>query len=51
MQVRMITYHKPIKPRVLLSRIKALLRRTEAKANSVSNVELEIDTGKIRCNT
>ena len=38
--------HKPIKPRVLLSRIKALLRRTEAKANSVSNVELEIDVEK-----
>ena len=38
--------YKPIKPRVLLSRIKALLRRTEAKANSVSNVELEIDAEK-----
>ena len=38
--------YKPIKPRVLISRIKALLRRTEAKANSVSNVELEIDVEK-----
>ena len=38
--------NKPIKPRVLLSRIKALLRRTESKVNSDSNVELEIDTEK-----
>ena len=38
--------YKPIKPRVLISRIKALLRRTEAKANSESNVELEIDIEK-----
>ena len=37
---------KPIKPRVLLSRIKALLRRTESKVNSDSNVELEIDIEK-----
>ncbi len=38
--------NKPVKPRVLLSRIKALLRRTESKVNSDSNVELEIDTEK-----
>ena len=38
--------NKPIKPRVLISRIKALLRRTEPKVNSESNVELEIDTEK-----
>ena len=38
--------NKPIKPRVLLSRIKALLRRTESKVNSDSNVELEIDIEK-----
>ena len=38
--------NKPIKPRVLLSRIKALLRRTESKVSSDSNVELEIDTEK-----
>lgn len=38
--------NKPIKPRVLISRIKALLRRTEYKVNSESNVELEIDTEK-----
>ena len=38
--------NKPIKPRVLISRIKALLRRTESKVNSESNVELEIDTEK-----
>jgi len=37
---------KPIKPRVLLSRIKALLRRTESKVNSESNEELEIDIEK-----
>ena len=30
----------------MISRIKALLRRTEAKANSVSNIELEIDLEK-----
>jgi two-component system alkaline phosphatase synthesis response regulator PhoP len=38
--------NKPIKPRVLISRIKALLRRTESKVNSESNVELEIDIEK-----
>lgn len=38
--------NKPIKPRVLLSRIKALLRRTESKVKNDSNVELEIDTEK-----
>ena len=38
--------NKPIKPRVLISRIKALLRRTEFKVNSESNKELEIDTEK-----
>lgn len=38
--------NKPIKPRVLISRIKALLRRTEPKVNSESNVELEIDIEK-----
>ena len=38
--------YKPIKPRVLISRIKALLRRTEPKVNSESNVELEIDIEK-----
>ena len=38
--------NKPIKPRVLISRIKALLRRAESKVNSESNVELEIDIEK-----
>ena len=38
--------NKPIKPRVLLSRIKALLRRIESKVKNDSNVELEIDTEK-----
>ena len=38
--------NKPIKPRVLISRIKALLRRTQPKANSVSNSELDIDIEK-----
>ena len=38
--------NKPIKPRVLISRINALLRRTQPKANSVSNAELEIDVEK-----
>lgn len=38
--------NKPIKPRVLISRINALLRRKQPKANSVSNAELEIDVEK-----
>lgn len=38
--------NKPIKPRVLISRIKALLRRTESKVNVESSVELEIDIEK-----
>ena len=38
--------NKPIKPRVLISRIKALLRRTESKVSSESNEELEIDIEK-----
>ena len=38
--------NKPIKPRVLISRIKALLRRTVSKVNSESNEELEIDIEK-----
>ena len=38
--------NKPIKPRVLISRIKALLRRTESKVNVESIVELEIDIEK-----
>lgn len=38
--------NKPIKPRVLISRIKALLRRAESKVNSESDVELEIDIEK-----
>ena len=38
--------YKPIKPRVLLSRIKALLRRTESKVNSDTNIELKIDIEK-----
>jgi len=38
--------NKPIKPRVLLSRIKALLRRTDSKVSSESNEELEIDIEK-----
>ena len=38
--------NKPIKPRVLISRIKALLRRTESKINVESSVELEIDIEK-----
>ena len=38
--------NKPIKPRVLISRIKALLRRTDSKVSSESNEELEIDIEK-----
>ena len=38
--------NKPIKPRVLTSRIKALLRRIDSKVSSESNKELEIDIEK-----